>query len=48
MSNYGLDKYDLPNKWMAEDFEKLQALLEKAQKEKEKKDVTENNRQTRS
>lgn len=48
MSNYGIDKYDLPNKWMTEDFEKLQVLLEKARKEKEKKDATENNRQTRS
>lgn len=48
MSNYGIDKYALPNKWMAEDFEKLQTLIEKAQKEKEKKDASENNRQTRS
>ena len=37
MSNYDIDKYALPNKWMADDFEKLQALIEKAQKEKEKK-----------
>ena len=48
MSNYGIDKYALPNKWMAEDLEKLLTLIEKAQKEKEKEDVTENNRQTRA
>jgi hypothetical protein len=42
------DRYTFPNKWVEQDFEKLQILVEKAQKEKEKKDVTENNRQTRS
>lgn len=27
---YILDKYALPNKWMADDFEKLSALMDKA------------------
>ena len=34
--SYNYDKYEVPNKWIEEDFEKLAELYEKAQKQKEK------------
>lgn len=36
MSTYNYDKYTIPDKWMMEEFEHLEELCERCQKEKEK------------
>lgn len=36
MSNYNFDRFDLPNKWMEADFEKLADLCERLKKEDHK------------
>lgn len=41
MSNYNYDKYAIPNKWIADDFERLADLCEqckKARREKQQED----------
>ncbi len=37
MSNYNYDKYAIPNKWIADDFEKLANLCEQCREEKRKR-----------
>lgn len=38
------DRYAFPNKWVEQDFEKLQILVEKAQKERNKKEKADDRR----
>jgi hypothetical protein len=37
MSNYNYDKYDIPNKWIEADFEKLADICEECKKARREK-----------
>ena len=47
MSNYNIDKYALPNKWIAEDFEKLTDLYDRVQEKARKEEETKNGNKVR-